>query len=200
MIGFVQGTVHGVFERSCIVLTSGGVGYEVFPTETVLASLTPGAVVSFHIVTTVRDDAILLHGFPTADEKRLFQLLTTVNQVGPRIALSILGAGSVPQIIGAIISGNVAFFKGVSGVGKKTAEKIIIDMRDKVKDLAAEAEGTTPSPTDPKAREAEMGLIALGYHPNLVRTILSRIEDKEKKRPEEIVREALALIREQVRR
>ena len=200
MIGFVQGTVLSIGDRSCVVLTSGGVGYEIFPSETVLATLTAGAIVSFHTVTSVREDAITLYGFSSADEKNLFLLLTTVDKVGPRIGLSIIGTGTVPQIIGAILSRNAAFFSAISGIGKKTAERIIVDMHDKVAHIAATLDAPPDLSADPKSREAEMGLIALGYHPNTVRSVLARIEDKDRKRPEEVVRAALALLREQVRR
>jgi len=203
MIGFIQGTVRTVGPRSCVVLTGGDVGYEIFTTEPVLAALSVGATVAFHVVTVVRDDAIVLYGFSSADEKNLFLLLTTVNKVGPRIALSIIGSATVVQIISAVVSRNTSFFSNISGIGKKTAERIIIEMYDKVKDFAAAAEERTIPPLesrDSKWREAEMGLIALGYHPHTVRSVLARIEGKELKRPEEIVREALSLLREQVRR
>ncbi|HOW50982.1 MAG TPA: Holliday junction branch migration protein RuvA [bacterium] len=199
MIGYVQGTVQYLDDRSCVVLTTGGVGYQVFPTAAALMALVPGAPVAFHIVTAVREDAITLYGFSSADEKKLFLLLTEVDKVGPRLGLAIIGAGNVSQIIGAILAGNSAFFSAISGIGKKTAEKIIIDMRDKVKKLAASASIEAPAGGEAPNRqtgEAEMGLLALGYHPNTVKTVLARIESKNTKRAEEIVREALGLMRE----
>lgn len=203
MIGFVQGTVQFVDDRSCVVLTTGGVGYQVFTTATALTALMPGVPATFHIVTAVREDAITLYGFSTADEKKLFLLLTEVDKVGPRLGLAIIAAGTVSQIIGAILAGNPSFFSAISGIGKKTAEKIIIDMRDKVKKLAASATVENTAGAEAPNRqtgEAEMGLLALGYHPNIVKAVLARIENKNGKRAEELVREALGLMREQPKR
>ncbi|HSA33604.1 MAG TPA: Holliday junction branch migration protein RuvA [bacterium] len=203
MIGLVQGTVQFVDDRSCVVLTSGGVGYEIFATGTALAALTIGAPATFHVFTSVREDAITLYGFSSPDEKKLFLMLTDVDKVGPRIGLSILSSGTVPQIIGAIMAGNAAFFSAISGIGKKTAEKILIDMRDKVHKIALSADvtpATGPDTADRQAREAEMGLIALGYHPSTVKAALAKITGKTTKRAEEIVREALGIIREQPKR
>lgn len=203
MIGFVQGTVQFVDDRSCVLLTVGGVGYQVFITATALVALTPGGPAAFHIVTAVREDAITLYGFSSADEKKLFLLLTEVDKVGPRLGLAIISAGNVSQIIGAILAGNSAFFSAISGIGKKTAEKIIIDMRDKVKKLAASASVAETAGGEAPNRqtgEAEMGLLALGYHPNTIKAVLARIEAKNTKRAEEIVREALGLMRETPKR
>lgn len=198
MIGFVRGKIVSVEEKSLCILTEGGVGYDVFTTTSIIASAEPDKVCELYTITIVREDALILFGFKTRDEKKLFLMLTDVDKIGPKLGLAVLSAAPVPNIVGAIISGNAGFFSNISGIGKKTAEKIIIDMKDKVKDfhfaaseITADADGGLKQVT-----EAEKGLIALGYHLYAVKSVLAKIGNKKDKRAEEIVREALKLIKD----
>ncbi|HPA56348.1 MAG TPA: Holliday junction ATP-dependent DNA helicase RuvA [bacterium] len=131
MIGYLKGTVVFSQEREIIILTDGGTGYLVSVTPQVAAAQSQGDIVELFIETSVREDAIVLFGFPKMEERKLFNLLREVNKIGPKTALSILSSGTAEEIGFAIASGNAGFFKKISGVGQKTAERIIIDLKEK---------------------------------------------------------------------
>ena len=131
MIGHLEGTVLKVSDGSCILQT-GGVGYKIAPTARALASLRGGERASLWTYLAVRENALDLYGFATEDEQRLFELLLTVSGIGPKSALAILDIASVETLRAAISQGNASYLTKVSGVGRKTAEKIVLELRDKV--------------------------------------------------------------------
>jgi holliday junction DNA helicase RuvA len=127
-------------EPTRVVIDVHGVGYEVFvPTTTFTAMPTPGIEVSLEIHTHVREDALALYGFLSRQERRVFERLITISGIGPRLAVTILSGGSVEGLVGAIRRGDLARLTSIPGVGKKTAERIVIELRDKLQDLSAEA-------------------------------------------------------------
>ena len=194
MIGYLKGTVVYSSEKELIVLTEGGTGYQVSVTPVVAAAHPAGESVELFIETSVREDAIVLFGFKRMEEKNLFNLLREVNKIGPKTSLSILSSASAEEITFAIVSGNSGFFKKISGVGPKTAERIIIDLKDKAKAVDSSAEPLNISETDRHSLDASDGLLALGYNPLQVKTALNKIAGKDKMRAEQIVREALRII------
>ena len=199
MIGYIKGTVVANEERELTILTEGGVGYVVGVTPTLNVKYPEGENISLFVQTFVREDAIDLYGFERIEEKHLFNLLCEVNKIGPKTALSILAFAPIEEIVSAIISANSQFFKKISGVGAKTAEKIIIDLKDKTDKFSA-IQGSLPADApalsnDRQTREAAEALTALGYNPLQIKHALAKVADKELKNAGNIVREALKIIR-----
>ena len=199
MIGYLKGTVVANEDRELTVLTEVGVGYVVGVTPTLNVKYPEGETVSLFVQTFVREDAIDLYGFERIEEKHLFNMLCEVNKIGPKTALSILAFAPIEEIVSAIISANSQFFKKISGVGAKTAEKIIIDLKDKTDKFSA-IQGSMPADApalanDRQTKEAAEALTALGYNPLQIRHALAKVADKESKNAGNIVREALKIIR-----
>jgi Holliday junction DNA helicase RuvA len=127
-------------EPTRVVVDVHGVGYEVFvPLTTFTALPESGSEVSMDVHTHVREDVIALYGFSSRQERKVFERLISVSGIGPRLAVTILSGGSVDGLVGAIRRGDLARLTSISGVGKKTAERIIVDLRDKLQDLSEEA-------------------------------------------------------------
>lgn len=193
MIGYLKGIVVFSHDREMTILTDGGTGYVVSVSPLVVSSSPVGETVELFIETSVREDAIVLFGFKRIDEKKLFNLLREVNKIGPKTSLSILSSASVEEISYAIASGNSSFFKKISGVGIKTAERIIVDLKDKTNVITSD--GThCQNEFDRQTVDAQDGLTALGYNPLQIKNALSKVIDKDKLKAEQIVREALRII------
>ena len=127
-------------EPARVVVDVNGVGYEVsIPLTTFTAMPESGAEVSVDIYTHVREDVIALYGFSSRQERRVFERLISISGIGPRLAITILSGGSVEGLVGAIRRGDLARLTAIPGVGKKTAERIVIELRDKLKDMTEEA-------------------------------------------------------------
>ena len=198
MIGYIRGTVVDRELKQVTLLTASGVGYTLFVSANSAASLPQNEedTASFFVETIVREDAFMLFGFHTKDERQLFRLLNNVNKVGPKLSLAILGADTPNAIVNAIRRNDSLFFKNVSGVGKKTAEKIIIDLRDKVENFeTSSTDHGEIAPLSSAVKEAEQGLLALGYSPQQIRMALKKITDHKTLSSEQIVREVLNIMR-----
>lgn len=130
MIGKLKGTIDSVDEDG-IIIDVAGVGYKVFCSGKTLANVTPGSALELYIETHVREDHIHLYGFTSKDEQSSFKILQTVKGVGTRMALAILSALAPSQIQLALSVQDKTAFNNVSGVGKKLAERIIIELKDK---------------------------------------------------------------------
>ncbi len=164
MIARLRGRVVGVESDQAIVET-GGVGYQVQCHLRTLAALHElgDREVTLHVHTAVSDDAIRLYGFLGRDELRLFRLLIGVERIGPKAALSILGRAELPTMVRAIRDGDVALVATVPGVGRKTAERVVLELRDRLGDLSL-APGPPPSGSGGAAAEAAVaGLVGLGF-------------------------------------
>ncbi|KOP64429.1 Holliday junction branch migration protein RuvA [Paenibacillus solani] len=169
MIDFLRGQVVHL-ESEYIVLDVQGVGYRVFCPNPYAFAKTEGTITVFthhH----VREDAILLFGFPTREEQKLFRKLIEVSGIGPRVALGILGGGSPEHVVSAIYQENVSFLIKLPGIGKKTAQRMILDLKDKLEGFGDAAMMTGLfAVQEPEAEdggsawsEAREGLKALGY-------------------------------------
>ena len=120
-----------------VIVDVNGVGYEVFvPLTTFSALPEAGSDVSIDIHTHVREDVIALYGFSSRRERMIFEKLMTISGIGPKLAVSILSGGSVEDLVGAIRRGDLGRLTAIPGVGKKTAERIILELRDKLQDFA----------------------------------------------------------------
>ena len=163
MIAHVTGTVTNR-EGEILVVDVNGVGYEITATLGALSRSEPGATVTVPTYLHVREDAMQLFGFSSEAERRIFRLLLNVNGVGPKLALAIVSAQDPERIESAVLLGDVALLSSVSGVGKKTAERICLDLKDKIAGAgAASTGGAAPVAASDPHREARDGLVALGY-------------------------------------
>jgi Holliday junction DNA helicase RuvA len=169
MIGHLTGTVFARKEGYAII-SAGGVGYKVAASRVALAKLVPGESASLWTHLAVREDALDLYGFEGEEELRFFELLLSVSGIGPRSALAILDIASVEALRSAIAAGNAGYLTSVSGIGKKTAGRIVVELRDKV-GIAAESESAALQ-GDVEALEA---LRALGYSHSEAREALRKV-------------------------
>lgn len=172
MIALVAGEVAVRRADHVVLETAGGVGYRLaVSAETLRQVPAVGRPVSLHAHLVVRDDTMQLYGFATEEERDLFLLLLGVQGVGPKVALAILSGGTPRELAGALGAGDAARFQAVPGIGKRTAERIIVELREKVAGelgdaLAAADAGTGAAPGRRDARgEARDGLLGLGYTP-----------------------------------
>jgi Holliday junction DNA helicase RuvA len=134
MIGRLTGTIAHREADGSVVVDVHGVGYDVFlPTGTAgRVESEPGQTVSLHIHTHVREDTLTLFGFATSQDRAAFRALLKVSSIGPKLALSILGVMNASELQGAIARQDKTAFKGISGVGRKTVERILVDLQDKL--------------------------------------------------------------------
>lgn len=169
MIGEIRGTISALRPGYAIV-SAQGVGYKVAATRATLASMTLGTDISLWTHLVVREDALDLYGFRDEEEMRFFEMLLTVSGIGPKSALAVLDIASIETLRSAIASGNSGYLTNVSGIGKKTAEKIIVELRDKV-GIATEGSHAALQ-GDEEALEA---MRALGYSAAEARDALRKI-------------------------
>jgi len=162
-------------EPSRLVVETHGVGYEVLvPLTTYTAMPEKGVDVSLDIHTHVREDVIALYGFSSKHERTVFERLISVSGIGPRLAVTILSGGSVEGLVGAIRKGDLARLTAIPGVGKKTAERIVMELRDKLKEFTVD---TTPKSSIES--DVSSALENLGYTPPVVDAALRRAMDGE---------------------
>ena len=196
MIGSLKGTVAQLEAEYCIVDTAGGVGYRVFMPSAHLAQLVLGKEVRIHVHTAVREDAILLYGFLSREYYDLFEILLTVSGVGPKMALGILSAIKPDAFYTAISNKDVKMLVKLPGVGKKTAERMLLELKDKVSgssdsdDVVQEIAEAGGSGAVAEAIEA---LVSLGYNNSEIMPVLKEIPDCASLSGEAILRQALKL-------
>jgi holliday junction DNA helicase RuvA len=169
MIGHIEGTVLAVRQTFAIV-SAGGVGYKIATTKEALADLRQKKTVTYWTHLAVREDALDLYGFSTEEELRIFELLLTVSGIGPKSAMAVLDVASVETLRSAISQANASYLTEVSGIGKKTAEKIVLELKDKIR--ASSEESTHALKGDQEALEA---MRALGYSQNEARDALRNV-------------------------
>jgi holliday junction DNA helicase RuvA len=194
MIGFLKGRL-AVKQPPMLLVDVGGVGYELeAPMSTFYGLPATGESVSLFTHLVVREDAHILYGFGSEGERRLFRGLLKVSGVGPKIALGILSGASVEDFLRTVEAEDVAMLTRIPGIGRKTAERVIIEMRDNVQKLKQTAPGAhtaTSLGAAPSAQsEAFSALIALGYKPPEV-TRLLKSADEPGLSTTEIIRRAL---------
>lgn len=198
MIAYVRG-VLAEKDPTRVVVEAAGVGYEVFiPLSTYDRLPKAGGEVKLLTFHCVREDDEILFGFATPAEKELFVKLTAVSGVGPKIALSILSGGSVGELCLAIASGNAKRISSIKGVGKKTAEKICLELQDKVNAIealsATQRAAGGKDAVAPVLRDAILALAALGFNEETANKMVSDAlaKNPEAKDTETVVRLALS--------
>jgi Holliday junction DNA helicase RuvA len=202
VIALLHGEV-AVRRADHVVILSGGVGYRAAVSAHTLAHVPViGERLTLHTHLIVRDDALALYGFHSEQERDLFLMLLSVQAVGPKVALAVLSAGAPRELIGALAAGDSGRFQAVPGIGKRTAERIIVELREKVDASEAQLDdghaGARTSilarrgqPQEPRALARE-GLLELGYAPAEADELLAGTEGET---AEELIAGALRLAR-----
>ena len=164
MIASIRGTVTEIGLDRCVVET-GGVGVLVYATPAALAGLRRGAEGMLHTELVVREDSLTLYGFDSVDARTLFLTVQTVSGVGPRLALAIIATLEPPDLIHALGTGDVKALTRVPGVGKRTAERMVLELKDKVGPVTADgpATGSSGATAVPAATEVAEALEGLGF-------------------------------------
>lgn len=192
MIAWLSGTLLEA-DAGSLVLNVGGVGHEVSITSSASAALPlVGEPLTLYVHQVVREDALALFGFVGREERDLFRSLIRANGVGPRLALAILSTLSVAELAEAVQSQAPARLTAVAGVGKKTAERLLIELKGKLDGFAATAaRRVVPGAVAPAGDEALRALLALGYRPAEAQQMLERSGAGSASTVEEQVRQAL---------
>lgn len=175
MIAYLSGTIFTKGINYLILMTSGGVGYKVFIPADLINSSIIDKPLSLYTHTHVKEDALDLYGFPTQEEISMFELLLGVSGIGPKTALNIFSNGKLPKIKEAIVKGDVDFFTTVPRLGRKNAQKIIIELRSKlgsIADLDLTAEGG-------ETKEIVDALKTFGFSTSEAKEALKGIKDSE---------------------
>ena len=191
MIGSLRGRLTSK-QAPHIVVECNGVGYEIeTPMSTFLDLPDIGAELFLHTHLLVREDAQILYGFSSDEERTLFRTLLKVNRVGAKMALGVLSAMSANDFRRCVEYEDTTTLSKIPGVGKKTAERLIIEMRDRIDAVAAPPGGSKAVAVEASARsEAHDALVALGYKANEVNKLIGKL-DIEDKSAEDIIRQAL---------
>ena len=156
MISHLRGSILSK-TPSAVVVECAGVGYELAISVATYTDLgEPGTEARLHVHTHVREDALLLFGFAEPQEKRLFEKLLTISGIGPKLAITVLSGISAERLVGAIRAGDHATLTKIPGIGKKTAERVVLELKDKLDDMQGFASG---SPVSEPARPS-LGMVA----------------------------------------
>ena len=182
MFYYLNGTVAAV-ESGVAVIDCGGVGFQVNTSMRSLSMLEPGKTAKLYTVCNVREDAFDIYGFTTQAERNSFRMLTGISGVGPKAALSILSAGSPEDLALAIASGNEKALTIAPGIGKKLAQRIILELKDKVTGdlnsaIPATAGAKMPAAAagDTKQKDVAAALAVLGYSPAEISAALNKVD------------------------
>jgi holliday junction DNA helicase RuvA len=164
MIAAVRGEVM-VRRADHVVIEAGGVGYSLtVSAETLKAVPATGREAFLHAELIAREDSLSLYGFASEEERDLFRQLIAVSGIGPKVAIAVLSGGSARDLLRAIAAGDAKRFQAAPGIGKRTAERIIVELREKVAGALEEEVATVAAGDDPRAL-ARDGLVNLGYAP-----------------------------------
>lgn len=196
MISHISGTIDNI-EGNRVIIDVGGVGYSInVPTSYFGSSPKVGQQVKLYTHQVVREDHLALYGFQSKGERRLFETLLSVSGIGPKGALSIISEIPMDKLITAIIDGNVDLISGVRGVGRKTAERMIIELKEKVaKSYVVETgrSGVQHAKDDQALRDSISALMTLGYTTGEARKAIERagIDFSAGPKVEDVVKKAL---------
>jgi holliday junction DNA helicase RuvA len=204
MIAHLSGTLLSK-QANNVIVDVGGVGYEVtIPLSTFYDLEDAGTDIQLRIYTHVREEALQLFGFKTARERELFQRLISVSGIGPKLAISMLSGMSADEIIASIRTNNLARLTSIPGVGRKTAERLVIELRDKIaalsspaleEEFGAKTGGATPSAQDAVREDALSALLNLEYPKAAAeKAITAAIQEGGDISVEVILRRALRLL------
>lgn len=195
MIALIRGQI-AFKSLDHVIVDVGGVGYRLSIPLTTFYALPESGEVRLHVYTQVREDAINLFGFLTMEDKALFKLLLSISGVGPKVAINILSHLSAPDLRQALATSDVARLSGIPGIGKKTAERLALELRDKIAKTAADSGGDTvthPSPGN-ILDDALSALMNLGYKEKQARQTLNALEIAPESTVEDVLKGALKVL------
>jgi len=196
MIASIRGILAEQLDHG-VVVDVAGVGFELTVPLSTRASLPPpGETVSLVVLTQVREDAITLFGFGSAEERDLFLALTSVSQIGPKLAVSILGHAPPSELVQAVALGDVKRLAMVPGVGKKTAARMVLELKDKLPAVASSASsGPVPMPSGANRSMQDdviEALEGLGFRRTEIASVLSNLRPEPDEPLEDLLRRALS--------
>jgi Holliday junction DNA helicase RuvA len=191
MIALISGTV-AVRRTDHVVVDCGGVGYRLaVSAETLRHVPAVGHEILLHTHLVVRDDALALFGFASEEERELFLMLLGVQSVGPKVALAVLSGGPPRELLATLAAGDTARLQAVPGIGKRTAERIVVELREKVADTSLAPTITITRADEPRSL-ARAGLLELGYSAQEADALLDGLEGE---RAEDLIAAALRTAR-----
>jgi Holliday junction DNA helicase RuvA len=190
VIGSVRGTVIERTAAGEVLVEVGGVGYRAFVPASALPALHPGDAAFLFTHLHVREDAMVLYGFSTRDERDTFEALIATTGVGPKLALAMLSVHSPAGLRRALLEDDLAALTMVPGVGKRTAQRLLVELKTRleVPELDLAERGNAPAPR----AEVRVALAGLGYAPDEVRDVVAQLPEEGS--VEELLREALKLL------
>jgi len=191
MISYLIGKVIDKQKNHIVLMTPGGVGYEVNMTPTRILEYKAGEQAELFTYMKVSDSALDLFGFKTAEDREFFSLLLSVKGVGPKTALHILSLGSVENIESAIGRGDVTYLTAVQGLGKKTAERVVVELKSKMK--GSRSKGYTSAESTVMGEVID-GLVAMGYSRDEAKLVVMNL-DATGMTTEKLLKEALKMSR-----
>ena len=195
MFDYIKGTLVELTPEKAIV-EANGIGYSILiPLSSFSSKLKCGKEVKLFLSPVYREDSQKLFGFTTIDERSLFEKLSSVSGIGPKTALSLIGHMSMQELNGAIMSSNAKLLAKVPGIGKKTAERVIIDLRDKIHAKPKSSQIPLVNPEDHMLSDGVNALINLGYnHDKAHKAISQALDNEEDPKLETLIKSALQLI------
>lgn len=191
MIGSLRGTILDRPASGVVLLEVAGVGYLCSVTSSTFAELEPGVPAFLHVHHHIREDAQTLYGFASRHERDTFQTLIASHGVGPSLALAVLSVYSPMSLVSIVSSGDTAALTMVQGIGKKTAERMMIDLKSR---LDLDQVGAQDAPVAGQSAVADVrdALTSLGYAPDEVREVMRQLDTASE--PESMLRDALAVL------
>ena len=196
MIGYIKGTIEEILEDG-VIIDNQGIGYVIKTPFNLLDTVTAGKQVKIYTYMYVREDQLALFGFESQTQLHMFELLITVNGIGPKAAIGVLSTLSVSALMMAIVSQDAKAISKAPGIGPKTAQKVILELKDKVSSEnilyqeVADVAATTETAEDTAKNEAFMALVSLGYDNATASKAVAKVKDADKLDTETILKEAL---------
>lgn len=198
MIAFIKGTLAEI-EETKLIVEKDGIGFEIFaPMNSQTDRLSPGQELKVYTYLHVREDVMQLYGFLTRDDLQIFRLLLGVNGIGPKAALGILSAISADELRFAVLSEDIKMISKAPGIGRKTAQKLVLELKDKLnlaeafeKKLENARQEALPPAAEDARKEAAEALTALGYGSTEAYQAVRKVEGWENMEVEELLKAAL---------
>lgn len=190
MIAFIRGVVFRTL-KDYVILDNNGIGYQIFTPNP--QSLQYGSEVTLYTYQHVREDAILLFGFAKWEEYELFLRLIEVKGLGPKTAVNILSVSSAAKLVEAIENNDVAYLKSMPGIGAKTAQQIVLDLKNKLV-VIEESLGSKKEVLNDSLQDANDALLALGYKHSEINKVLKQVSAMEYANSDEAIRLSLGLL------
>jgi holliday junction DNA helicase RuvA len=190
MYAYIKGELADIEEDS-LVIEAGGIGYRIYAAGSTLAQVSLGQELKLYTYLQVRDDAMQLFGFPSKEELRIFKLLISVSGIGPKAGLSLLSALSAEELKYAILGGDAKTIARAQGIGAKTAQRVIIELKDKfsLEDTFEESYAAAGAAANGSVKEEVMlAMTALGYSAAEVNAALKRVPIEENSDTEEVLK------------